>query len=148
MHTQYLAAHPSSDIVSASNESQNLSTDLSTYPASSHTGSMPVGGACARPFIIAGKMAGFTEPSRRTSDRRYRCRRASNFWQHSAFWSPLQPVRASSRSKNLSWLIQSRSAKSPSSQANTNKRQTGWACASILTPTATATPANGGAAWH
>ncbi len=146
MHTQYLAAHPSCEQLFAANASQNLSTDLSTYPHRPSLGKMPMGGTSVLPASIAGKMAGFTKPSRTTSDRRYRCRRASNFWQHSAFWSPLLPVRASSRSKNLSWLIQSRSAKSPFTQASTSNSHTGWASAPALTQPKPLTAE--GAAWH
>jgi len=145
MYTQYLAARHQAPRTVATLESQNLATVLSTYPAAPDLGMMPLGRTCVRPALIAGNMAGFDKPSRTTSYRSYRCRRTSNCWQPSASWSWLLPVRASSRSKNLSWLIQNRSAKSPSTQANTSKRQSaGRAFASVLTlPLITE-----GAAWH
>ena len=76
------------------------------------------------------------------SDRRLRCRRASNFWQHSALSPWLLPVRASSRSKNLSLLIQSQSRSSRHTPVNTsNSGLTGRAFA----PTPTTPPLMGGA---
>lgn len=144
MYTQYLAARTSGEHPFATLESHNLSTDLSTYPEVSRLGKMPLGCTSVRLAYIAGKMVGFKNRSRITSDRRYGCQRTSSFWQCSALWSSLPPVRVSSRSKNLSWLIQSRSAKSPCTQANTNKRQTGWAFAPVLT----SCPHAEGPAWH
>ncbi|MFT6022860.1 MAG: hypothetical protein ACI9PY_000971 [Ascidiaceihabitans sp.] len=77
------------------------------------------------------------------SDRRLRCQRASNYWQHSALSLLLLPVRASSRSKNLSWLIQSRSRLSRHTPVNTSKTGlTGRAFA----PTPTASLIKGSAA--
>ena len=152
MHTQHVADRPSHEHCFAALESHKLSTDLSTYPHPPHLGIIETGGACAPLKSIAGKMAGFTTEPRTTSDRRYRCRRTSNFSQCSALWSPLLPVRASSRSKNLSWLIQNRSAKSLCTQASTSKSQTGWASAPVLTFTAPKLhlkPSTAeGVAWH
>ena len=150
MHTQYLADRTSCERVLATLESHKLPTDLSIYPHLPHFGIVKTGGASARPNSIAGQMAGFTPKPRITSDRRYRCRRTSNFSQCSALWLPLLPARASSRSKNLSWLIQNRSAKSPFTRVNTSKSQTGWASAPILTtnPILTKPSTAEGAAWH
>jgi hypothetical protein len=67
------------------------------------------------------------------SDRRLRCQRASNYWQHSALSLSLLPVRASSRSKNLSSLIQPQFRLSQCTQANTSNTLTGRA----FTPTPT-----------
>ena len=74
-----------------------------------------------------------------SSNRRLRCQRASNYWQHLALSSLLLPVRASSRSKNLSWSSQSRL--SQSKPANTSNTFTEWASAPTLTkPHADANP--------
>jgi hypothetical protein len=67
------------------------------------------------------------------SDRRLRCQRASNYWQHSALSLSLLPVRASSRSKNLSSLTQPQFRLSQCTQANTSNTLTGRA----FTPTPT-----------
>ena len=150
MHTQHLADRTFCARVLATLESHKLSTDLSTYPHLPHLGMIKTGGISARPNSIAGQMAGFTPNPRITSDRRYRCRRTSNFSQCSALWLRLLPARASSRLKNMSWSIQSRSAKSPFTRASTNKSQTGWAFAPVLTinPTLTKPSTAEGAAWH
>ena len=67
------------------------------------------------------------------SDRRLRCQRASNYWQHSALSLLLLPVRASSRSKNLSSLTQPQFRLSQCKQANTSNTLTGRA----FSPTST-----------
>ncbi len=67
------------------------------------------------------------------SDRRLRCQRASNYWQHSALSLLLLPVRASSRPKNLSSLTQPQFRLSQCKQENTSNTLTGWA----FSPTST-----------
>lgn len=69
------------------------------------------------------------------SYRRLRCQRASNYWLHSALSLLLLPVRASSRSKNLSLLTQPLFRLSQHRQANTSNLLTKWASA----PTSTLT---------
>jgi hypothetical protein len=63
------------------------------------------------------------------SDRRLRCQRASNYWQHSALSLSLLPVPASSRSKNLSLLTQPQFRLSQYTPANTSNTLTGRAFA-------------------
>ena len=139
MHTQYLADHALCERSFATLESQNLPTDLSTYPALSHLVKMPLGRTSVLSTSIAGKMAGFKNRPRITSDRRYRCQRTSSFWQHSALWSSLPPVRASSRSKNLSLLTQPRFRLSQYTPANTSNTLTRWA----LSPASTTPQTDG-----
>lgn len=76
------------------------------------------------------------------SYRRLRCQRASNFWQHSALSPSLLPVRASSRSKNMWLLIQSRSRSSQHTPVNTSK--TGFT-GRAFAPTPTTPEMTGGA---
>jgi len=142
MHTQYLAARSSSTKKVAALESHNLATDLSTYPRRICSDMMQLDLTHVRSNHIAGNMAGFRNLTRTTSDRRNRCQRTSNLWQCLAFWPQQLPVRASSRSKNLSWL--SPSAKNPCTRVSTSKRHTGWASAPVLTQPSTVE----GAAWH
>lgn len=149
MGAQYIAEYGGNERKFAALSSQNSASDLLRYPQAIRSGIVRTGRSLLRLESIAGHMAFYECRFRTTSDRRYRCQRASNFWQQWALWSSLLPVRASSRSKNLSWLIQSRSAKSPSSRANSSKRHialrrvTGRAFAPVLTA-----PSAGGAAWH
>ena len=74
------------------------------------------------------------------SDRRLRCQRASNYWLHSASSLLLLPVRASSRSKNLSLLTQPLFRLSQHRQANTSNLLTKWAFAPTSTLTGFKTP--------
>ena len=89
-----------------SQEALTLSTDATAHPVSKHSFK---------------------------NNRRHRCQRASNYWQLSALSLSLLPVRASSRSKNLSLLTQPRFRLSQYTQANTSNILTGWAFALTLT---------------
>ena len=89
-----------------SQEALTLSTDATAHPVSKHSFK---------------------------SNRRHRCQRASNYWQHLALSLLLLPVRASSRSKNLSFWTQPQFRLSQYTQANTSNTLTGWAFAPTLT---------------
>jgi len=75
------------------------------------------------------------------SDRRLRCQRASNYWQHSALSLSLLPVRASSR-----LLTQPQFRLSQCTQANTSNTLTGRAFSPTLTTPLTDGQMAGGAA--
>ena len=75
------------------------------------------------------------------SDRRLRCQRASNYWQHSALSLSLLPVRASSR-----LLTQPQFRFSQCTQANTSNTLTGRAFSPTLTTPLTDGQMAGGAA--
>ena len=75
------------------------------------------------------------------SDRRLRCQRASNYWQHSALSLSLRPVRASSR-----LLTQPQFRLSQCTQANTSNTLTGRAFSPTLTTPLTDGQMAGGAA--
>lgn len=88
------------------------------------------------PTSLEGVGAHFASLQVIESDRRLRCQRASNCWQRSVLSPWLLPVRVSSRPKNLSWLIQNRSAKNRHIQVSTsNRTATGQAFAAALTTT-------------
>jgi len=75
------------------------------------------------------------------SDRRLRCQRASNYWQHSALSLSLRRVRASSR-----LLTQPQFRLSQCTQANTSNTLTGRAFSPTLTTPLTDGQMAGGAA--
>lgn len=68
------------------------------------------------------------------NNRRPRCPRASNCWQHSALLPLYRPAQAAKPKKNTLWLTQSRSRLNQPTQANTNKPVAGQAIAPVLFP--------------
>lgn len=114
-------------------ESQFRRLELSGYISNKDTTMLPAG--IFQEPLTSSKGAPTHSVSKHQfkSDRRLRCQRASNYWQHSALSLSLLPVRASSRSKNLSSLTQPRFRLSQCTQANTSNTLTGRA----FSPTST-----------
>ena len=114
-------------------ESQFRRLELSGYISNKDTTMLPAG--IFQEPLTSSKGAPTHSVSKHQfkSDRRLRCQRASNYWQHSALSLSLLPVRASSRSKNLSSLTQPQFRLSQCKQANTSNTLTGRA----FSPTST-----------
>ena len=114
-------------------ESQFRRLELSGYISNKDTTMLPAG--IFQEPLTSSKGAPTHSVSKHQfkSDRRLRCQRASNYWQHSALSLLLPPVRASSRSKNLSSLTQPQFRLSQCKQANTSNTLTGRA----FSPTST-----------
>ena len=86
------------------------------------------------------------------NDRRLRCQRALNCWQHSALLQPYRPAQAAKQTKNTLWLHPSLSRLSQLTQVSTSKTTNGFkvgqASAPVLTTTSFSrprTPTVGGA---
>ena len=114
-------------------ESQFRRLELSGYISNKDTTMLPAG--IFQEPLTSSKGAPTHSVSKHQfkSDRRLRCQRASNYWQHSALSLLLLPVRANSRSKNLSSLTQPQFRLSQCKQANTSNTLTGRA----FSPTST-----------
>lgn len=114
-------------------ESQFRRLELSGYISNKDTTMLPAG--IFQEPLTSSKGAPTHSVSKHQfkSDRRLRCQRASNYWQHLALSLLLLPVRASSRSKNLSSLTQPQFRLSQCKQANTSNTLTGRA----FSPTST-----------
>ena len=114
-------------------ESQFRRLELSGYISNKDTTMLPAG--IFQEPLTSSKGAPTHSVSKHQfkSDRRLRCQRASNYWQHSALSLLLLPVRASSRPKNLSSLTQPQFRLSQCKQANTSNTLTGRA----FSPTST-----------
>ena len=109
-------------------ESQFRRLELSGYISNKDTTMLPAG-IFQEPLTSSrGAPTHSVSKHQFKSDRRLRCQRASNYWQHSALSLSLLPVRASSRS-----LTQPQFRLSQCTQENTSNTLTGRA----FSPTST-----------
>lgn len=136
MDTQHVAAHFLCGQVFEALKTQLRRLGGCGYLFRTFSPMIPQGNSNRSPTSLEGVGAHFASLQVIESDRRLRCQRASNCWQPSVLSPLLLPVRVSSRPKNLSWLIQSRSARNRHTQASTsNRTATGQAFAAALTLT-------------
>ena len=141
MQPQHVAAHSSTNAPSEALESHFRSTRRDGYILNKDSTMLPTGISQEALTLSKGATAHSVSKHPFSSNRRLRCQRASNYWQHSALSLLLLPVRASSRSKNLSWLTQPLFRLSQYTQANISNLPKGnlstkWAVA----PTSTTSP--------
>ena len=141
MQAQYVAARPSTNAPFEALESHFRPLQRDGFIFNKDSTMLPTG--ISQEALTSSKDASAHSVSKHpiSSNRRHRCQRASNYWQHSALSLLLLPVRASSRSKNLSCLTQPLFRLSQCRQANTSNLPKGnlstkWAVA----PTSTTSP--------
>jgi hypothetical protein len=127
MHPQYVAIRSSTKGPSEALESQFRSMPRDGYISNKDSIMLPAGISQETLTSSTDVTAQSVSEHSFFSNRRHRCQRASNYWQLSALSLSLLPVRASSRSKNLSLLTQPRFRLSQYTPANTSNTLTRWA---------------------